>query len=291
MNLIQIEYFVEVAKQLNFTKAAKNLKISQPALSNQIKLIEKELNLKLLERNKRCVNLTEEGSLILKECIKIQNQLNNMTTIAQYFNRNQSRTIKVGCLNGLDTEEFFINTIKNFHEFHHNFNINIEIYDFKDLRDKLDEDSLDIIFTLSFEIENFDNISYKVIKERNISLFISKDHPLSKNNKLCLHDLKDSPFIVIDKENSLFANKYILKKLSQYNFTPKKVINVPNLDTLLNSIELGFGFSLLDKKLLDKRNCNIKYFEIPKGEKVYNVVAMWKNNKNPIISYFLSSVP
>ena len=78
MNLIQIEYFVEVARQLSFTNAANTLHISQPALSKQIAILEKELGVRLLDRNNRKVNLTDTGKILLEECEKLQLQVEKM---------------------------------------------------------------------------------------------------------------------------------------------------------------------------------------------------------------------
>lgn len=113
MNLIQIEYFVEVARLLSFTKAAEMLHISQPALSKQIMLLEKELGVKLMDRDQRGVKLTLSGKVLLEECEKLQNHVENMVRKVQSSEENSIGIINVGCLKTID-DDFFEKIVSNF---------------------------------------------------------------------------------------------------------------------------------------------------------------------------------
>ena len=72
MELRTLHYFTVVAQELNITRAAEKLNMSQPPLSNQIKALEEELGVQLFLRGKRRLELTEEGSLLLRRAIQIQ---------------------------------------------------------------------------------------------------------------------------------------------------------------------------------------------------------------------------
>lgn len=72
MNTIQLECFVTVAKHLNFSKASEELKITQPAVSHQIRSLEEELNVKLFQRTSKSVSLTPEGIMFLPDADVIQ---------------------------------------------------------------------------------------------------------------------------------------------------------------------------------------------------------------------------
>ena len=72
MELRTLHYFTVVAQELNITRAAEKLNMSQPPLSNQIKALEEELGVQLFIRGKRCLELTGEGGLLLRRAVQIQ---------------------------------------------------------------------------------------------------------------------------------------------------------------------------------------------------------------------------
>ena len=72
MELRTLHYFITVARELNITRAAEKLNMSQPPLSNQIKGLEEELGVQLFLRGKRHLELTEEGALLLRRAVQIQ---------------------------------------------------------------------------------------------------------------------------------------------------------------------------------------------------------------------------
>ena len=72
MELRTLHYFTVVAQELNITRAAEKLNMSQPPLSNQIKALEEELGVQLFIRGKRRLELTEEGGLLLRRAVQIQ---------------------------------------------------------------------------------------------------------------------------------------------------------------------------------------------------------------------------
>src|ERR671927_1783540 len=83
MELRHLRYFVTVAAELHFARAAQRLFISQPALSQQIRSLEAELGLKLLERNRRGVRLTPEGAAFLAEARAVVQQADRAVEVAR----------------------------------------------------------------------------------------------------------------------------------------------------------------------------------------------------------------
>jgi len=83
MELRHLRYFVAVADQLSFTKAAQELRVAQPALSRQIRQLEEEMGVKLLERNRRAVALTQGGAAFLSEARAVLRQSENAVRMAQ----------------------------------------------------------------------------------------------------------------------------------------------------------------------------------------------------------------
>src|SRR5690349_13671033 len=96
MELRQLHYFVAVAEELNFSRAAERLRITQPPLSLQIQNLEKELGFPLFYRNNRQVELTDAGKLFLDEVRKIFDHLDRAVQNAKRTHHGKLGTLNVG---------------------------------------------------------------------------------------------------------------------------------------------------------------------------------------------------
>lgn len=96
MDLRQLRYFVTVARERNFTRAAEKLHIAQPPLSRNIQLLEEELGVELLSRSHRPVRLTEAGRLFLEQALQILGRVEQMAEATRRVGRNQNRVLSIG---------------------------------------------------------------------------------------------------------------------------------------------------------------------------------------------------
>lgn len=289
MNLIQIEYFVEVARQLSFTNAAISLHISQPALSKQISILEKELGVKLLDRNFRNVSLTEQGKLFFEECEILQLQVEKMVRKVQSVEASKTGTINVGCLKSID-DDFFNKIICDFKNIYPECTVVINKLDFKELRENFENDMFDIVFTLSFELNLLSNFLFKIIQYKNGCFVISKDHPLASRETLSFEDIGDTPFLIID-ENVSAGAQITYDKWKKNNYTPSKIIVAPNIETLISYLKLGMGIAIFDKSILNKFHDFVRVFEVPNDKEAFSDVAVWKKtNMNPVLTAMLGVI-
>jgi DNA-binding transcriptional LysR family regulator len=101
IELRHLRYFVSVAENLHFARAAEQLGISQPPLSQQIQALERELGVRLFERTNRRVELTEAGRLFLNEARLALKQVERAATIADRANRGEVGEVKVGYVDSM----------------------------------------------------------------------------------------------------------------------------------------------------------------------------------------------
>ncbi|HCX65847.1 MAG TPA: hypothetical protein DHN33_11640 [Eubacteriaceae bacterium] len=289
MDLIQIEYFVEVADKLSFTRAAETLHISQPALSKQISLLEKELGVILIERKHRSIELTECGRIFLNEAKQLQAQVQKMIRKVHRAKNGTDGTINVGWLKTINDDRF-VKILYRFKEKFPNYTVRVFKFEFDELRDRLDNGSVDIIFTLSFERSLISNASHRIIQEKSGCFVISKNHALAGKSDLAFDDLKQIPFIVIDRGVSAGA-QMIQDSWKAQGYTPSEIIYVPNLETLLNYVRLGMGVSILDKSILKSLEEEIVSFKAPHSRSSFSDIAIWKKtNMNPVLTDYLNTI-
>lgn len=96
MDLRQLRYFVQVARERNFTRAAEQLHIAQPPLSRQIQLLEEELGTSLLLRNSRPVRLTEAGKLFYEQALQVLGRVEQMKAATRRVGLNERTVVSIG---------------------------------------------------------------------------------------------------------------------------------------------------------------------------------------------------
>src|SRR5919202_503074 len=115
MELRHLRYFIAVAEELHFSRAAERLQIAQPPLSQQIRALEEELGVQLFERTKRRVQLTEAGQVFLEETRQVLTQLEQAVRAAQRASRGEIGRLGVG-VNTSATHSFLPEILRVFRE-------------------------------------------------------------------------------------------------------------------------------------------------------------------------------
>lgn len=289
VTLIQIEYFLALARYLNFTEAAKNLYIYQPSLSKQIALLERSIGVELFYRNKRDVRLTAAGLVLLREISGVIEIIESSIEKSKNTNLSENVTLTIGCLDGIDSSKLLIPFIKKFREKYPTINIVLKKYSFKMLREKLINGSLDIAFTLSFEIEGYSGMISNSIYRGNSIIIMDKSNPLSKRESILINDLKEEPFLAISRNESPNGFDRVINSCRRGGFTPKIEKQLPNIESILESVEAGMGVAIFDSNFKFSNNEDIKLFKI--DDDYIDVIMTWKkenmNTGIPIFTNYL----
>lgn len=289
ITLVQIEYFLALARYLNFTEAAKNLYISQPSLSKQIASLERSIGVELFYRNKRDVRLTASGVVLLREIGGVIEIIESSIEKSKNTNLCDNITLVIGCLDGIDSSKLLIPFIKKFREKYPTINIVLKKYSFKILREKLINGSLDIAFTLSFEIEGYSGMISNIIYKGNSIIIMDKSNPLSKRENVLINDLKEEPFLAISRNESPNGFTRVINSCIRGGFTPKIEKQLPNIESILESVEAGMGVAIFDSNFKFNSGGNIKLFKI--DDDYIDIIMTWKkDNMNtgiPIFSDFI----
>jgi len=288
INLQQIGYFLAVAKYLNFTEAAKNLYVSQPSLSKQIALLEGEIGVQLFIRTKRTVNLTAAGEYLFEKLSGIHEAIYSAVDEARRIDSDCTGSLTIGCLEMLDTNQFLLSPMEYFNSIYPNINITLERHSFKALRERLLSGKLDMIFTLSFELEAM-NVESRTIYETSGCIAVSRSNPLAAREVVRLEDLKDEKFLMISRDETPNGFDSIIALCRSHGFTPNIVKQLPNAESLLLCVESGQGVALLDSyvRVFDSN----KVRRIPLENNQVQVVIAWKSeNRNPSIKLFVDTL-
>ena len=278
----QIECFLSVAEHLNFTIAANELFISQPAISRKVAALEKELTMVLIDRSNRELKLTEEGKSFQKFFRKFMNQLEDMKSSPKEIDENQFIEIRLGIFEGWNISPFLRKLRADFKVTHENIVFNIDTCGERNLIIGLKENKYDIVILLKISIKCA--LNRGIIDDVNVFDF-AKVH---KAAFYSVHNtLADESFLNIDalSKQTLYVHKsdivpyeIIMNKeiLIKYGIN-SKVRVLSTLDAVINEIALGNGYALFDEQMRITNNIEFKYTKLKEQHDI-SIVAL-KSNK------------
>ncbi|HIR43890.1 MAG TPA: LysR family transcriptional regulator [Candidatus Ventrisoma faecale] len=146
MNIENLQYFICLVETLNFTKAAQRCHIAQTAMSRYISGLEKNLGVRLFERDKRNVRLTKAGRQFYEDAVRIQEQYRTMIYNVKHAEKNEKRTLSLGF--GLYEFSRLSQALSEFFQFHPEIQLKIHQYNYGDLVEKFKKKELDMMVGL-----------------------------------------------------------------------------------------------------------------------------------------------
>ena len=243
MDTKQLAYFVAAAKYRNFSRAADQFYLSQPAISHQIKMLERELNTELFRRNAKKVTLTESGTIFLEyaktilECVE---QAKRKLAMAQQ----QDIVLRI-CHLAAATHIFLPDIVNEFHIQHPNIKIRLIRQDAYTLSESVANRDADIYFSMMSDLMKYPFLQIEKIQNDTLCLVTRKDHPALQKKPLDFKQLSEEPFLVFYPNHARYLNKQIAALCTRLKFHPKVTEPYNLYENLLQAIESGTGISIL----------------------------------------------
>ncbi|MEC5423186.1 LysR family transcriptional regulator [Virgibacillus sp. C22-A2] len=276
MDIRQVEYFAEVARQLSFTRAAAVLHISQPSLSKTIKKLETELGAPLFYRGAKQLELTDAGQAFLVNAKTVLDAFENLTSELNDVIDLKKGEIKIG-IPPIIGAAFFSKLISNFKEAYPSINMILNEVGSNKIKHGVSEGELDIglICNLPIQKENFNTI--KLLKDP-LMLIVHKDSPLAQREEIDFPRIEKEPFIMYRNDFSLHDR--IIEACESHGYYPNVVCESSQKDFMIEMVEAKLGIALLPSKICVKIN-NDKIKAIPFTRSVVNLELgmIWKKDK------------
>ena len=254
MNFLQLEYFLKVANTCNITKAAKDLYISQPSLSQTIHYLEQELNIKLFERDKKGTILTKEGEILKKYAsIAINAMADAKKELSEVSASSPSLTLSITAATGMlpDIMTKFANLYPEIQLFISQANVS----------NYMENADLYIYSSLIPPSEDYMTV---LIKE-SCYIGMSLDNPLSKEKKLSPAMLKYQNFLAM--QGQLPLNRLTHDLCQKAGFSPNISLELDNRELIFSLVSLSKGITLVPIKtwapLIHNDNIVLKKLDTP----------------------------
>ncbi|GAA4817689.1 LysR family transcriptional regulator [Litoribaculum gwangyangense] len=285
LELRHLKYFLAVANELHFRKAAEKLFISQPGLSRQIKELEDSLGLKLFDRHNRQVKLTHTGLYLKEELSKTLKNLEAIINHAKLLEDGNDGKLNFGYV-GSAMQKIIPNLLLKFTKDHPNILFSLKEMDNNKQIEGLLSQEIDIGFVRLERIPR--GLSSLPILKEPFCLVLPKNHSIDASNYKKLTQLKDEHFILFDPEYSASYYEKVMTIFDDHGFTPIISHNTIHAGSIYKLVENNFGVSIVPKSLINENNSNLKFIELHKIKQRTTLYAIWnKDNRNPILDKFI----
>ncbi len=274
MDIRTLSYFVTIAEELNITKAAEKLCMSQPPLSNQMKSLEEELDTTLFIRGKRHLQLTESGKLLYRHAKEILSLVDKTSEEVRAMAKGMHGKIAIGLVEG-SAPIIAAEWIETFLKEHKNVQFTVVDGNSDELIQKLRSGLIDLAIITS-PCDNTLLSSFKVGQEQ-MTAFMSKDNPLASlpGTTIDLAMLKDRALIVPSRESMV---SMIYRWFKEIHIEPKIVCKMDNYLDVAALAGRNVGISLFPKTSYIL-NQQIVAKEIVNPERYVEYLFVWLKNK------------
>ncbi len=272
MKIIQLEYFCTVSRYHSITQAAQKLYVTQPAISNAIKELEKEFSIQLFTRNKNHLSLTREGEIFYQKANALLQTIHQTSSELLDLGQ-QTVPIRIGIPPLLSTV-FFPDMLIQFHEKHPE--VPVELYEYGSIRaaELVQDETLDLAL-VNMNFYGLDKLnSFKILSDR-IVFCVSGDHPLAGEKEVTTDMLQNESVILYNTDS--VQNSTLNQLFEQLDIKPSVILRASQLYTIRSFVQQNLGGAFLYASLLRNMPELIGLPIVPTIEQEIGLI--WKKGK------------
>ena len=290
MNSRQLEYFLAVAHELNFTKAAESMYVSQTAVTQQIKALEEQLGVSLFERTKKKVVLTPAGKVFLAGGI--------FNTEPNRYGGGAYREASSGVIGSLEIgfsvgigNTGLAEKIQAFNEKYPNIAMKFTNQSPSMLLKMLKNGNLDLVLMPMFEERYYQNVEVRRLSTERMSAVFPRTHVLAQKPYVTRADLKDENLILAcTPESEIGEDKRIIETFWKRGYHPNVVAKIEDVETILLMLSANMGVTILPSYLSIPLQSRGRLVSVPFGgpEDTIDIIAAWMpQTENPSLEKIL----
>lgn len=248
MELRHLRYFVAVAEELSFTKAAENLRLAQPSLTRQVRNLEEEIGVPLLDRSHNRIVLTEQGSRFLFDAKKVLALCAESVAAVQRVDHGESSHLNIGYVSNLHYG-LLPATLGAFRKLYPGVALNLFDMTSADQFQALDAQKIDLGFVglrpaFSGRVLRSECVAYDTILAS-----LPVHHPLAKKAKVKLVDLATQFFIGMSAKTQPGAREWLLEICATAGFTGRVLQEADIEPTAIKFVADGLGVALMPEQV------------------------------------------
>jgi DNA-binding transcriptional LysR family regulator len=247
LSLRQLLYFVTVAEEKHFRRAAERLHISQPPLTQRIQSMERDLGVQLFRRSGRHVELTEAGRMVLAEAQAALAQVERLREVARRAEKGETGNVRIGLTTSVPFIPAFTKATKAFQHDYPAVVLNLSQTISSRAIDDIRQRKLDICLIRQVPVPV--GMRQVTVARDELMLVLPSGHPKANAEKIALDEVADERFIVYHGEQRNALHAHIMDVWARTGITPRVTQQAENGLAILSLVAAGFGIALLPSSL------------------------------------------
>lgn len=279
IELRHLRYFVAVAEELHFGRAAERLRISQPPLSQQIQSLEDMVGARLLARNNRNVSLTQAGEMFLKEAYQVLDQVNRAAEKAARLERGEIGELTIGFTSSAPFISVVSRSLRAFRQLSPDVHIKMREVNTKQQLEPLLNGELDLGVMRNTRLP--DALEHQLLLCEPLLAVVPNGHPLTHKapGTLRFADLAQEPFVFFSREVGTALYDEILALLASAGIAPYITQEVGEAMTIIGLVAAGLGISILPTSFGRVKIDGVTYLPLAEPEAMTEVWLVHHRNR------------
>lgn len=277
LDVRQLRYFLAVAEDLHFTRAADRLHIAQSALSTQIKQLEEQLGVRLLERKKRAlVELSDAGKLFAFEARRVIEQVERAEAVGKRAGRGELGHLEIGYVASAAFSGVMPAIISAFKKRSPDVSFRLAEMETPKQIEALKEGRIDIAF-IRPRHHYPEGIAAEVIFQEKLLLAVPKEHPLASQSEIRLPSTETFIVPAFDERSGFM--EYVADFIARMTIQPQKTLVVRDFLTALSFVASGSGIALVPASLRCVAMANVAYCGIESYDRTVGLAIAYRNER------------
>jgi DNA-binding transcriptional LysR family regulator len=255
MELRQLTYFVAVAEELHFGRAAARVHIAQPALSTQIQALERELGVQLFVRSTRRVELTVAGETFYERCVRILSDIDVSAEVTRSVAGKTARKIRIGTIYPatIGVLPAFLSRIARKYP---DIQLQIQSGTTGDIIRNLESGQINLGFIRP--VENIGSLRFFSMANDDYLLAVAKDSRLARLDEIGIDDLRDQKIISFSRQNLSYTERYFAEMFAEHDLVRNIAYSCDDTFALISLVSAGLGIGFAPQWTKDFPNRNFE---------------------------------
>ncbi|MBD9650178.1 LysR family transcriptional regulator [Ensifer sp. ENS09] len=280
MELRQLSYFVAVAEELHFHRAAMRMHIAQPALSSHIQALEKELGVRLLDRSTRRVELTRAGKAFYDRAVRIIGGVGLSAEVARSVAGKAARTIRIGTVYPATTgvlPSFLSRIGRKFPD----VALHVRSGSTSDIIRGLENGQINLGFIRP--VENIGSLRFFSIAHERYLLAVERTSRLAAHSEIDIEDLRGEKIIAFSRQNLSYSERYFSEMFDTQGLAGNIAYSCDDTFSLVSLVSAGLGIGFVPEWTKDLPNRNFELRPVRGVDLKIGLGVAW-NKEDPTAS-------
>jgi DNA-binding transcriptional LysR family regulator len=278
MDLRHLRYFVAVAEERHFSRAAQRLHVSQPPLSQQIQALEAELGVPLFTRGRGGVQRTAAGDTLLPLARGILDAVEHAINQTRQIGRGETGRLAVGFAGSMPFTDVMPRLLRDYRAAWPQVALDLREQPSQAQIDDLLARRLDLGFIRSTPSMADDRLSTLVVQREPLLVAIHADHPLATQPELKLRDLRDQPFVLYSASLGSGLREQTMALCAQAGFAPRIAQEVHEMPTLIGLISAGLGVGIVAASMQRAQLPFVAFRPLTDVQASTDVLLVWRRD-------------